>query len=136
MASKSKDKKLLRKRTNEWIAALEKFCRQAQEKDDLLENLKLFSKYDKNGLCLRLIYKKCELLSEQEQNAVFQILEENMRHLYEQSAVGWIKRQKWDELFDPDARYILALDGDDNICGEFHDSEAFLNLPNSFRSFS
>ena len=119
MASKnrSKDKKLLRKKSNEYLCALEQFCRRAQDVDDMMENLKLFSKYEKNNLSLRLIYKKSELLTETEQNDIFGLLEDNMRHLYEQSAVGWIKREKWGELFDPDARYILAFDPNDSMCG-------------------
>ena len=119
MASKnrSKDKKLLRKKSNEYLCALEQFCRRAQDVDDMMENLKLFSKYEKNNLSLRLIYKKSELLTETEQNDIFGLLEDNMRHLYEQSAVGWIKREKWRELFDPDARFILAFDPNDSMCG-------------------
>ena len=112
-----KNKKALRKQTNEYLCALEKFCRDAQAVEDMLHNLTPFSKYEKNGLQLSLSYYKSDSFSASRKDELFLIFEHNMRHLYEQSAVGWIKKEKWDELFDTDARYILATDESDTIHG-------------------
>ena len=104
------NKKAFRKLTNDYLCALDQFCRRAQNSDNVLENLKPFSKFSKNDLKLDITYRKAESFDETTSEEIFSVFEQNMRDMYEKSAVGWIKREKWDELFDNDARYVLARD--------------------------
>ena len=116
---KKEKKKAFRKQTNDYLCALEQFCRRAQNVDNMLENLKPFSTYNKNDLTLTLSYMKSELFDDSIHDEIFLIFEQNMREMYEKSEVGWIRKEKWEELFDSDARYILARGEDGLLHGEY-----------------
>jgi len=117
---KKEKKKAFKKQTNEYLVALEQFCRDAQKADNMLESLKLFTKYNKNNLTLDLQYHKSEIFDDKIRDEIFVVFEQNMRDFYERSEVGWIKSEKWEELFDEDARYILARDQNNLIHGFVH----------------
>lgn len=50
---------------------------------------------------------------------MFRLLKANMEALYRLNW-GWNEKSKRNELFDPQARYLVALDVDDNLMGFIH----------------
>ncbi|KAI9445194.1 acyl-CoA N-acyltransferase [Lactarius indigo] len=62
-------------------------------------------------------------LSDVDRQSVWELLEQNMRHMYVGSSMGWDPPSKKEELFHRDSRFILlrrshVQDDADTVCGE------------------
>ena len=79
-----------------------------------------FQKYTKNDLDLTLSTKRAKNLTEIEKDIIMQLVEHNMKEIYEQSSFGWIKEDKEVEMLEDSAWYLLATDTDGKICGYVH----------------
>ncbi|XP_057315190.1 N-alpha-acetyltransferase 40-like [Hydractinia symbiolongicarpus] len=119
-SAKGKEKKLKRKeeilKLNEATLAV----KNANQVGNPLELLPAFTKYERNGLTVKLHCKNISEMSEDEVNIAFQLVESNMKGLYERSSWGWNEKGKREEMAEENARYLFALDGEDNVIAVAH----------------
>lgn len=91
---------------------------------NVLDDCKAFSKFDRNGLDLELVFRdglSCKadaVLSDE----VYDIAETNMMKMYEENEWTWTKARKSREIFHEDARMIIAK------CKESGKTAGFINF--------
>ena len=69
---------------------------------------------------MTLSTKRVADLSPEKQEVIIDLLEKNMKKLYEESDWGWNAKNKSDELLDESAWYLLAEKPDGTIVGFSH----------------
>ena len=77
-------------------------------------------KYNKNDVDLTLSTKRVTDLSQDKKEVIIDLLEINMKKLYEESEWGWNAKNKRDEMLDDHAWYLLAEKPDGTIVGFSH----------------
>lgn len=117
---KGKEKKLKRKeemmKVNEAVIAV----KNADIVDNPLEPLVAFQKFTRNNLELRIECKRVKDLSSTDFDAAFDLVDKNMRWLYDGSSWGWSDKEKKEEMREDNARYLLAYDTEDQIVAMAH----------------
>lgn len=116
MTGKPKTKALLRKekikQETEKMNQRKQKLNDALSNPDLLEIVPLFKNFNKNGLQAAVKYFQgcpAEL-----KDWVFDLTERNMKEMYEQTW-GWNPNKKKHELYDENARFLVAFDGETPI---------------------
>ena len=108
--SKAKEKKLERKmmelKMNSGVATVKKANAQANP----LEALPSFQTYQKNDVNLKLEAKRVTELSKETREWVVDLMERNMKQMYEKSEWGWNYDNKRAELMENKAWYLIARD--------------------------
>jgi len=117
---KGKEKKMKRKeeilKLNEAVLAV----KTAELVENPLEALAAFQKFSRNGLELRLECKLVKYMSDEEFDVVFDLVEKNMRSLYDGSSWGWNDKGKREEMREDNARYLLAFNSENEIVAMSH----------------
>lgn len=112
-SEKSKQKKKERKERMERELAGKAVVKKGNEMEDVFSILTAFKSYKKLGI--EAAYKRHKDLTEEEKDWVFNLLEKNMKTLYDGcKAVGWDASGKKKELKHDDARFVIAYDEADN----------------------
>jgi len=118
--SKSAKKKQERLAMQRKMDARVAIVKTANLQDDPLASLPSFKKYKKNDVDLTLSTKRVADLSPEKQEVIIDLLEKNMKKLYEESDWGWNAKNKRDEMLDDNAWYLLAEKSDGTIVGFSH----------------
>ena len=84
--------------------------KKANEVENVLATLKPFCKYAKNGVSVDLKFFKQSQLTEELSEWAFALLKDNMQKIYEDGGWGWKDEKKRKELFDEEARFLIAFD--------------------------
>eukprot|EP00112_Aurelia_sp_Birch-Aquarium-sp1_P008049 Seg1882.1 transcript_id=Seg1882.1/GoldUCD/mRNA.D3Y31 product="N-alpha-acetyltransferase 40" protein_id=Seg1882.1/GoldUCD/D3Y31 len=121
-SEKGKEKKLKHKEEQKKKAEGKIIIDAANEKDDHLEVLApAFRNFSRNGFNIKFECKKAGSASEEEKNFVYGLTKSNMQQLYEKSSWGWKDKDKYEEITDDKAWYLLAYDNDkDKAVGISH----------------
>ncbi|XP_065058472.1 N-alpha-acetyltransferase 40-like [Rhopilema esculentum] len=120
-SEKGKEKKLKHKEEQKKVAEGQALSDAANQKADHLEELvPAFRTFTRNGLCIKLECKKASASSEEEKNVCFDLTKRNMHELYEKSSWGWKDKDKYAEITDDKAWYIIAKDAEGKIVGISH----------------
>ncbi|XP_060119797.1 N-alpha-acetyltransferase 40-like [Heteronotia binoei] len=77
---------------------------------DPLEAFPVFKKYDRNGLNVSIECKRVSSLDPTMLDWALELTKTNMQTLYKQSEWGWKDQEKWDEMTDDQAWYLIALE--------------------------
>eukprot|EP00937_MAST-01D_sp_MAST-1D-sp2_P002782 g2782.t1 len=86
---------------------------------DVLADFAPFKAFDRNGLAASLEFHSARSMPAELTDWVFDLTERNMKALYESSDWGWKAKEKRDELFDENARYLVArAKGEGGAAGE------------------
>lgn len=80
---------------------------------DVMEDFAAFRSFSRQGLQLQISNAHAPQLPPATRDAVVQLFESNMKTLYEASDWGYDPVTKRKELFEDQARYLLAVDQDD-----------------------
>lgn len=83
--------------------------------EDVMVDFPVFASFARNGVTARVESKHAAQLDDSTKDAIVALFEANMKHQYEGSDWGYDAGAKKHELFESDARYLLALDVED--CG-------------------
>lgn len=94
----------------------------ANSQEDPMQNLKAFTKFDRNGLNVRISCKRVAELDDDVVEWAFQLTKSNMQLLYAMSEWGWNDKEKHTEMTDPHAWYLIAhnVDRDDQPVAAVH----------------
>merc|ERR1712038_928509 len=103
-AGKKRERLEMEKKMNARVAIV----KAANNTTDPLENLPSFKKYNKNDLEVELTAERLTDLDETTKTWLMEVLEKNMKALYEESDWGWKESTKRDEMFDDRAWYLMA----------------------------
>jgi len=103
-AEKKRERLEMEKKMNARVAIV----KAANSSSDPLENLPSFKKYNKNDLEVELTAERLTDLDETTKTWLMEVLEKNMKALYEESDWGWKESTKRDEMFDDRAWYLMA----------------------------
>lgn len=109
-STKGKEKKKKRKEENAKLEASLAKVEAANKIADPLELLSPFKKFERNGLNLRI---ECMKVAKMEKDLVdwaFQLTKANMQALYEESDWGWKDKDKYAEMTEDKAQYLVAFD--------------------------
>ncbi|KAG7204019.1 hypothetical protein KM043_001881 [Ampulex compressa] len=107
---KKKPRKTRRQLLAERVATATQLINRANALDNPLERLCLFHKYmtaDNDVIELSCITAKNA--HEEQLSRIFDLMERNMKHLYEQSQWGWDFSAKQCELTEQDVRFLIAM---------------------------
>jgi len=118
--SKAAEKKRQRVAMQRKMDARVAIVKTANLQDDPLASLPSFKKYNKNDVDLTLSTKRVTDLSQDKKEVIIDLLEINMKKLYEESEWGWNAKNKRDEMLDDHAWYLLAEKPDGTIVGFSH----------------
>lgn len=80
--------------------------------EDVLADFAAFTSFARNGVNIRVACKHAAQLESATRDAIVALFEANMKEQYEQSDWGYDAETKVRELFEPEARYLLAFDAD------------------------
>lgn len=83
--------------------------------EDVMVDFPAFASFARNGVTARVESKHAAQLDDATKDAIVALFEANMKTQYESSDWGYDAAAKKHELFEDDARYLLALDVED--CG-------------------
>jgi len=86
------------------------FVNKANQLENPIDMLPSFKEFNKNDLKLTISTVRGSSLDADEKDALFSLLEDNMKTMYEQSEWGWNEKHKREEMFDEAAWYLLASD--------------------------
>jgi len=111
-SSKGKDKKLKKKEENAKLDACWAKVDAANKIENPLAAFPVFHKFERNGLSVDFEAKRVSTLDEDTINWAFNLCQDNMKTLYEQSEWGWKSREKMDEMTEEKAWYLIARDQD------------------------
>ena len=115
--SKGRERRERLRAETERLNAVRKLITDAQEMTDLLAEIPMFKKFDRNGLkCNVTAYTSCP---EELRDWVFELTARHMREFYEKTW-GWSDKNKRRELFEPEARYLIATLEDGKNIGFIH----------------
>lgn len=109
-SAKGKEKKKKRKEENAKLEVSLAKVEAANKIADPLELLSPFKKFERNGLNLRI---ECMKVANMEKDLVdwaFQLTKANMQKLYEESDWGWKDKDKYAEMTEDRAQYLVAFD--------------------------
>lgn len=109
-AQKKKDRLELEKKMNERVAIV----KAANDQPDPLATLPSFKTFTKNGMNIRLSTTRLPDLDEKLKVWLMDLIERNMKALYEKSTWGWQEKNKKEEMYDDAAWYLIAENADDN----------------------
>jgi len=107
-SSKGKERKQERKMEQQRMNAGWANVKKAMEKDDPLEALPSFKKFNKNGLSIVMETVRVADLQEETKDWILKLLIANMKDMYQKSDWGWCEANKKQELFEDSARYLIA----------------------------
>ena len=94
------------KEETEMLNAKRKIVSDAEAIDDLLSDLPMFKKFDKNGLkCTVESYKECPA---DLKDWAFELTARHMKKYYDETW-GWSDKNKRTELFEEHTRYLIAI---------------------------
>nr|CAG4646752.1 EOG090X0MNC [Macrothrix elegans] len=110
---KKKDKSSLKSQELELVA-------KANAQKDPLEYLKAFHSFDRNGLKAILKCSPVSYLDKEVVEWMFDLIKRNMKDLYEKSAWGWDEKQKFIEMTESSAWYLIAFTPDLKPLGFSH----------------
>ena len=109
--SKTQLKKFKIQEETEAINAKRRKHAEAEAAEDLLDNLTMFSKYNKNNLNITI--KSFKHPPVEYRSWIFDLAKANMYDYYK-ATNGWDDKIKNAELFDERSRYLIAFDNNDN----------------------
>ncbi|XP_022330386.2 N-alpha-acetyltransferase 40-like [Crassostrea virginica] len=109
-STKGKEKKKRRKEENAKLEAALAKVEKANQIADPLELLSPFKKFERNGLQLRIECKKVTNMEKELIDWAFQLTKANMQTLYEDSDWGWKDKDKYTEMTEERAQYLIAFD--------------------------
>jgi len=107
-AEKKRERLEMEKKMNSRV----QLVKAANKVEDPLENLPSFTKFDKNGVNVRLSAERVTELDEATKDWLMDLITRNMKALYEKSDWGWKTANKKEEMFDDRAWYLMARDMD------------------------
>jgi len=119
-SAKGKEKKLRRLEETKKQTEAVRIVQEANEIEKPFDALKPFHSYTKNDLKLRLSCKFSNELTTQEFDTLFNLVEHNMKTLYEQSNWGWNEKEKKDEMKEDFARYLIVENEKNEIVAMTH----------------
>ncbi|XP_062567395.1 N-alpha-acetyltransferase 40-like [Saccostrea cucullata] len=109
-STKGKERKKKRKEENaKYDAALVK-VEAANKIPDPLELVAPFKKFERNGLKLKIECKKVTDMEKELIDWAFQLTKANMQKMYEESDWGWKDKDKYTEMTEEKAQYLIASD--------------------------
>lgn len=82
--------------------------KKANSQENPLSALPSFQSYDRNGICVQFETLRASELDIKTKDWIFQLLEANMKSMYEESDWGWCEGNKILELFEESAWYLIA----------------------------
>nr|CAG4648437.1 EOG090X0MNC [Moina brachiata] len=103
----------LRKKNEPSLSGAELLVQNANSQEDPFGPLIAFHSFNRNGVKLNL---KCLKVSSMDKDLIdwaFDLLQRNMQKMYEQSAWGWNQSEKFKEMTEESARYLVSFDEDD-----------------------
>lgn len=92
----------------------ERLVKMANNQENPFGQLIAFQSFSRNGLEVQL---KCNKVSKLEKTIInwsCDLLKRNMQHMYEESAWGWNEKQKFLEMTEDSAWYLIAFTKDGN----------------------
>ncbi|KAK3702657.1 hypothetical protein RRG08_042645 [Elysia crispata] len=110
--TKSKEKKIKKKEESAKLAACFTKIEAANQLEDPLGPFPIFRKYERNGLNIDFETKRVANLDESTVQWAFDLVKSNMKTLYETSEWGWKDREKFEEMTEYKAWYLIARDQD------------------------
>ncbi|XP_074662862.1 uncharacterized protein LOC141915278 [Tubulanus polymorphus] len=111
-STKGKERKLKRKEENAKLQASLKIVDDANQIDDPMKFFLPFKKYERNELQVSIESKKVCDLSKDDVQWAFKLLKDNMQSLYEDSEWGWKDKEKYEEMTEDKAWYLIARSED------------------------
>lgn len=115
--SKGRERRAKMRAESEHINAIRKLITDAEEIDDLLADIPMFKKFDRNGLtCEVASYNACPA---ELRDWVFGLTSRHMKEFYEKTW-GWSDKNKKQELFEEHSRYLIAKLENGNPIGFNH----------------
>ncbi|XP_049778792.1 N-alpha-acetyltransferase 40-like [Schistocerca cancellata] len=108
--SKGKEKRLQQREEALQIAAAKAVVDKANAQEDPLAPFPAFRNFSKNGVEATLSCVKSENIDNDTWNWIFNLLECNMKPLYNSCSWGWNEKVKKEELTDERALYLVARD--------------------------
>lgn len=117
MPGKQKQPRVTRKEKKAQIASL---VQAANTSEDVMSEFENLTQYHFANTDLKIEYKTSKMLTQEEMDNIFALLKHNMQDLYEKSAWGWDETTKKEELFDENAKYLMAKNNDEKIIGFTH----------------
>lgn len=109
--NKAQIRKQKRKEETELLNSKRKLIADAEAMDDLLVDIPIFKKFDRNGISATVAsYNECP---EEYKEWVFELTTRHMKPFYEASW-GWSDNNKRTELFEEHSRYLIALQNETN----------------------
>lgn len=118
--SKSKEKKAMRKEHLAKLGAAQQLLNKANDPNNQhLDNFPPFKKFSRNGYDLSIECKHTDKLDTESFDAIFKILETNMKPEYEACDWGWNEKEKIAEFKEKDPWFLIARDTTTNVIGAF-----------------
>ncbi|XP_015929474.1 N-alpha-acetyltransferase 40 [Parasteatoda tepidariorum] len=87
---------------------------------NLLDDLKEWTTYNKHDMNLKVSFSNAKDLKTEEVNQIFDLLQKNMKDLYDKSDWGWNADEKMSELTSDEARFLVVKDSEDKLVGFTH----------------
>ncbi|OHS94464.1 N-alpha-acetyltransferase 40 [Tritrichomonas foetus] len=117
MTSKAALRRQKIKEETEMLNAKRKLIADAEAIEDLLADIPMFKKFDRNGLKATVTsYNGCP---EDLQDWAFELTARHMKQYYENSW-GWSDKNKRTELFEEHSRYLIATNEENQPIGFIH----------------
>lgn len=104
----NKEKRQAMKAERLAVAVSQKLVSEAQRVANPLEPFPVFQAFNKKGFDLVIEYKKSTDLDADSKKWVWQLEEKNMKKSYEECDIGWKLKEKYDEMMDDRASYLIA----------------------------
>ncbi|KAL5264050.1 hypothetical protein ACHWQZ_G005222 [Mnemiopsis leidyi] len=121
MVSKSKEKKQQRKEMFAKLGAAQQLLSKANVPDkDHMETLVPFKKYNRNGTDLVIQCVHYEQIDKETFEAIYRILEDNMKAEYDACYWGWNERDKRDEMKEKNPWFLIARNSEQQIVAFAH----------------
>ncbi|XP_050316096.1 N-alpha-acetyltransferase 40 isoform X2 [Anthonomus grandis grandis] len=112
-SAKGKEKRQQRKEEQQRIRDAMAVVAEANKLENPLKDFQVFQKFNKNGIVADIFFMKCADLSDIEKQWVLGLTKKNMQSKYEHSSWGWDEMKKSEELFDENAKYLIAKSATD-----------------------
>lgn len=109
-STKAKDKKMKRKEEMAKLNVIQAVVDKANQQEDPMAQLQPFKTYNRNGLKLTISCNKVADVDEETVKWAFELTKDNMEMLYVASEWDWNDKQKFEEMSDERAWYLVARD--------------------------
>jgi len=113
---KKKERLDLEKKMNARVAIVD----EANKTEDHLKELPSFQVYKKDKLSYALTTQPVDKIDESTRDWIMELMITNMKASYEKASWGWKESEKKKELFEDNARYLIAKDEDGKCVAFVH----------------